>query len=225
MILSSSTTGMGDILVLTAVAKYFPKCTVQLQTKASKFSRFFQGISERVIITDNITPIPDIGRGHYALKKLRYFGLEDKCYLPYVKYSKEELNLGLNLIKNYKNPIAFVANSSLEWKHEREPSKQYLQNIVDNLCNKGHTVLQFGISKNFTKLNNTVSIVDSDIETLICYYAAIKKYVGVDTGDTHLMLAVGGECDVYIPNFGSRIPELWNYQSPKARYYFFNKND
>ena len=223
--LACPTTGMGDILVLTSVAKHIPNSIVQLQTNISHFSRFFQGICSQIIITDNILPTPEIGQGHHAVRKLRYFGLESKCHMPLVLFSEEELNKGISMIKNYENPIAFVGNSSVMWKHEREPSHQYLQNLIDKLCEQGHTVLQFGISKNLTQFKRTIPIVDLDINNLICYYAAIKKYVGVDTGDTHLMLALGGSCEIYIPNFGARIPELWNYNSTKAKYYYFNKND
>lgn len=225
IVLACPTTGMGDILVLTSVAKHMPYCVVQLQTKISHFSRFFRGLCDQIIITDNVLPTPEIGNGHHATRKLRYFGLDSKCYMPLVLYSEQELNKGIDLIKDYPNPIAFVGNSSITWKHEREPSHQYLQDIINKLYNEGHTILQFGISQNFTEFKHTVPIIDLDINDLICYYAAIKKYVGVDTGDTHLMLALGGSCEIHIPNFGARIPELWNYNSIKAKYYYFNKND
>lgn len=221
MIISSSTCGMGDILVLTAVAKHFPECSVHLQTKAKKFSRFFENISKDITITDNIIPTPDIGGGHYALRKLRALGHEDKCYLPYVYVSEEEKNEGIQLVQQYKNPIAFVANSAKEWKFDREPPYPFFQSLIDDLS-KSHTVLQFGISDNFTKYENTIPIVDISIDMLIKYYSAIGKFFGVDTGDTHLMLAVGGVCDVFIPKPKFRMPEAWNYDHPRIKYYYFN---
>jgi hypothetical protein len=222
MILASETYGMGDILLLTSIAKHFPEsCEVHLQPQAARFSRFFRNICSKIVITNDIKATPDIGPGHYALKKLRGLGYETLCYMPYVHYSKEELDEGLEWIKPYKNPIVFVANVSAQWKHEREPEEPYFQNIVDELNKSGHTVLQFGISNNFTLLKNTIPMIDLDIDTLIKYYAAINRFVGVDTGDTHLMLAVGGSCDIFIPLNSSRLPELWNYDSHRAVYHYF----
>lgn len=224
MIISSSTDGMGDILLLTAVAKYFPFAEIRLQPTAAKFSRFFRDISSKIVITNDIMPIPERGNDHYAKRKLRGISheLANMCYLPYVSCNEEELEEGKLLVKNYTNPIALVVNSSLRWKHEREPKEPFFQNIVDKLSKSGHTVLQFGISNNFTLLKNTIPIVDLDIDTLIKYYAAIKRFVGIDTGDTHLMLALGGTCTVYIPRFGSRLPIEWNYEYPNVQYYYFN---
>lgn len=212
---------MGDILLLTAVAKHIPDCEVHLQPQAAKFSRFFRNISSKIVITENIIPTPEIGEGHYALKKLRALGLENKCYLPYVDVSDSEKKEGLKLIKNYTNPIVFVANVAKHWKLQREPSdKQYFQSIIDKLS-ETYTVLQFGLSSNFTEYKHTIPIIDSSIDDLIKYYYAIGKFVGVDTGDTHLMLAVGGWCQAHIPMFGLRMPSLWNYKSNKIHYIYF----
>jgi hypothetical protein len=222
MIVSSETYGMGDILLLTAVAKHFPDCTVQLQPSAAKFSRFFRNISKEIIITQKVEPLKECGGGHYALRKLRALGCENKCYLPYVDVTEQEKLYGLELIKNYKNPIVFVANSAKQWKFDREPKPTFLQPIIDKLS-QTHTILQFGISDNFTEYKNTIPIIDISIEDLIAYYSAIGKFFGIDTGDTHLMLAVGGYCEVFIPRPKFRMPETWNYNSPKIQYHFFSK--
>lgn len=221
MILSSSTYGMGDILLLTSIAKYVPDCEVHLQPQAARFSRFFRNISSKIVITETITPIKEIGEGHYALRKLRAIGLGSRCYLPYIDVSDEEKKEGNLMIKQYENPIAFVSNVALNWKTQREPKdKQYFQPIIDKLS-ESNTILQFGLSSNFTEYKHTIPIVDISINDLIKYYYAIGKFVGVDTGDTHLMLAVGGSCEAHIPKFGSRIPSAWNYESDRIRYKYF----
>lgn len=223
MIIASKTHGMGDILLLTAVAKHCPDAEVHLQTEAKKFSRFFRDICKNVIFTDHIIPMPELGYDHHALRKLRAIGLADKCYLPYVSVSEDEKKHGLKLIESYNNPIAFVANSSNNWKHEREPKYEYFQSIVDHLVESGHDVLQFGLSSNFTQFFKTIPLIDLDIDTLIKYYSAIQQFIGVDTGDTHLMLAVGGKCSVHIPRYGGRLPIEWNYNYPNIiQYTYFN---
>lgn len=220
MIIASSTYGMGDILLLTSVAKHIPDCEVHLQPEAEKYSRFFRNICSKIVITDNIIPLPEIGPGHYALRKLRALGMENKCYLPYVDISEEEKQDGLSIIKKYQNPIVFVGNVAKHWKKEREPSQQYFQDIINNLSEE-HTVLQFGISSNFTEFKKTIPMVDICIDDLIKYYYAIGEFVGVDTGDTHLMLACGGFCQAHIPVIGPRISSLWNYESNKIHYIYF----
>lgn len=222
MIISSSVTGMGDTLLLTAIAKHIANNEVHLLPQAKKFVRFFRDISSKIVITNNITPLHEIGYDHYTLRKLRPLGLADKCYLPYVSVNDNEVREGLELIKEYRNPIVFVANSSAQWKMDREPPKQYFQDIINNLKNH-HDILQFGLSSNFTKFEHTIPLLDIDIETLIKYYSAIKNYIGVDTGDTHLMLAVGGRCNVHVPRTGSRIAREWNYNYPNIiQYHYFN---
>lgn len=221
MILSSETYGMGDILLLTAIAKHIPNCEVRLQPKAAKFARFFRNISSKIVITEDIIPVPEVGSGHYALRKLRALGLEDKCYLPYVDVSEEEKKDGLTLIEKYTNPIVFVGNVASHWKQQREPSdKRYFQQIINELS-ESYTVLQFGLSSNFTEYKHTIPIVDSSIDDLIKYYYAIGKFIGVDTGDTHLMLAVGGRCQAHVPVFGPRMSSVWNYESNRIHYIYF----
>ena len=70
----SSTHGLGDTLLLTAVCKYFPnQCVVQLPSN-SKFSILFDNLaSVELCDQSEIKPIPEIGWGHYSTRKLRYF--------------------------------------------------------------------------------------------------------------------------------------------------------
>ena len=130
MIISSNPTGMGDILLLTSIAKQSVNCTVNLQPNAIKYSRFFRDIAD-VNITDNIVPTPDVGNGHYAQRKLLGCGLNTDDYIPYVSVTREEINHGRELIKGYKNPVVFVGNCSQQWSFDREPrSKDFFQRII-----------------------------------------------------------------------------------------------
>jgi hypothetical protein len=214
--------GMGDVLLLTAICKHMPdQVCVELFPKAEKYRLFFDHICKDVIITDNAAVTKDIGSGHFAQRKMRSLGLHNLCYLPYIYPKPEYLNTGLQLIKKYPNPIAFVANCASS-QHIRQPPINILQECVNQLANK-YTVLQFGISNNFTQLKNTIPIVDIDIHTLLCYYTAIKQIVGVDTGDIHAMIAVGGTADILIPkSTPHRDHDQWNYKHySHIRYHIF----
>lgn len=221
MIISSITSGMGDILTLTGIAKHFRDCEIHLQPKAKKFSRFFRNLCSKIIITDKIKPMLEIGDDHYTKRKLRGLGHEHLCYLPYIDINETEKNESFEMIKNYNNPLVFVANSAIEWKFDREAPTSFFQPIIDRLSSK-HTILQFGLSSNFTEYKHTIPMVDVPIDELIKYYYAISRFIGIDTGDTHLMLAVGGQCNVAIPQPKFRCVRAWNYIDSKIQYSYFN---
>lgn len=216
-----TSSGMGDTLLLTAICKHIPGITVELFPEAAKFKIFFDNLCEKVLITENAFVTPDIPPGHFAQQKLRFYGIENKCYLPYIHIKKEYIIRGEQLIANHTNPIVFVPNCAKHNKN-REPHGTYFQELIDNLSQK-RSVLQFGLSNNFTQYRNTIPIVDSSIYDLICYYSVIKQFVGVDTGDTHLMIALGGYCDIYVPrNQYIRNSTWWNYQYyPHINYHYF----
>jgi hypothetical protein len=219
---SRYSSGMGDILLLTSICKHIKNVTVELYPHAEKYKIFFDNICEKVVISDNAFVTKDSPPGHFSQQKLRSLGFENVCYLPYIYPKSEYLEKGLSLIKNYKNPIAFVANCA-KHSQNREPSKEYLQKII-NEYSKKYTVLQFGLSNNFTEFNNTIPIKDVSLYDLICYYIAIKNFIGVDTGDSHLMIALGGKCDILIPSDQSiRNQEWWDYKGyTNINYYSFN---
>ena len=75
----------------------------------------------------------------------------------------------------------------------------YVQAEVNKLIQSGFTPIQFGISDNFTPLNGCIHIVDAPLEETAALYKAIGNYFGTDTGDLHLMVAVGGTCVVLVP--------------------------
>ena len=208
---AQSSSGMGDVLLLTSICKHIPNLTVELFPKAEKFKLFFDNICNNVNITENAFITTDIPPGHFSQQKQRYFGLEDVCYLPFI-FPKEEYKIkGYELISKYINPIVFVGNCAKNSIY-REPPKNYFQPILDKLS-ESYTILQFGLSDNFTEYKKTQPIVDCSIYDLICYYSVIQKFIGVDTGDSHLMLAVGGSCNLMIPiNPNIRNPEWWNYK-------------
>lgn len=213
--------GMGDTLLLTSICKHIPNTIVELFPQAEKFKIFFENICDKVIITENAFVTPDIPPGHFAQQKLRFYGLNNVCYLPFIYPQKKYIEQGKKFIEKYENPIVFVANCA---KHNsiRDPHKNYFQPILDKLS-ENHTILQFGLSSNFSEYKKTIPILDCSIEDLISYYISIKKFIGVDTGDTHLMIAVGGSCDIYVPsNINIRQPNWWNYKNySHLNYYYY----
>jgi hypothetical protein len=214
-------TGLGDVLLLTAICKYMPNCIVELHPKVERFSRFFQGQCKEIIIKENPVDLSNIGTDHYALCKMRGIGLNGKCHLPHIVLTEKDIQRGKELIADYPNPIAFVPNCSKSWAHMREMPKEKWHPILKKL-QKDHTILQFGFESNFTDFDNTVKIKNCSIEDLVCYFSVIKKYIGVDTGDRHLMLACGGTEEVFCPPSNLHYDHhRWHYNSSRSTYHIF----
>jgi len=216
---TGQSTGMGDILLLTTICKHIPNCTVELHPAAEKYSRFFKDQCKEVVIKDHPFDLPNMGGGHYAQAKMTGIGLGDGCYLPHIEISKEELERGEELIKDYDNPLVFKSGCAAAWKHIREAPKGFWEPILEEL-GETYTLLHFGVSDNFIEFPGLVNIIDPSIPDLICYYAAIKKYLGVDTGDSHLMLACGGSTMVYSPPTSIDYNRVrWRYDSLRCKYF------
>lgn len=92
----------------------------------------------------------------------------------------------------------------------RTPPRVVLEKIVAD--NPGVTFLNFGLTPKHAKsqsqhltIEGVVEVLDLPIREQAALYQVIGRYVGPDTGDYHLMLAVGGKCDVLVPD------SVWHY--------------
>lgn len=95
--------------------------------------------------------------------------------------------------------------------------------IIGKLKDK-YTFLQFGISNILpTKFDNVTQLLDVPIRKLSCYYYGVGTYLGVDTGDRHLMTAVGGKTIVLHPNDNIDYSHKeWHYSKDIVTYVNFN---
>jgi len=187
----------------------------------NSISTIFTGLTEEEMRPTLLTrangtainsPSESGGAQHRAARRMSTVGLEKLCYFPYVDITREEREKGRELIAGYENPIVFKPNTAgHKVSAYRELNTEDWKPILKKLSEK-HTILNFGMSKHMTEFENTISIKDVSVSDLICYYSAINKYVGVDTGDMHLMLACGGSVNVLFPaHCGEYQPAKWNY--------------
>lgn len=218
-----TSSGMGDVLLLTAICRHKRDCVVELHPSAQKFSCFFDNICESVSITDNPLVTPDIGDDTFLERKLRACGLEGKLAMPYVELSLKDKQESFNLIKKYKNPIILVTNCSVRWRHVREINPEIWQNIIYKLKEK-YTFLQFGISDNFTPFEYTLHFKDLELKEQMMYYYSCGNYLGVDTGDRHLASALGCKTTVVCPNEGNGyFYKDWHYSKNFINYINVNE--
>jgi len=193
--------GLGDILTLTIVCKHFPGLTVQLHPNYAKFAFLFDGLCEKVELTS--TPIHTTGvyveNGTFGQYMLHSFGYTGEDTTPFIFINTDKYLKAQETIKNIKNPIIFKPNCSKRWSHIREYDSVYVQEELNKYIQKGHTPIQVGIKENYTPYDGCIHLPDLDLQELSALYKAVGFYFGTDTGDYHLMLAVGGTAVALVP--------------------------
>lgn len=143
---------------------------------------------------------------YWPRRLLDAYGFNHSSCLPKVKLSVEEIRAGHHIVSSHKNPIAI--RDIQGYNVERNAPPGLMQKIVDD--NPEVTFLSFGISAQHpskpygvSTLKNVVFLDDLPLRIVVACYYWIRRYVGVDTGAYHMMLAVGGKCDVWVPPVGN----------------------
>jgi len=216
---------LGDCLWLTAVLRYVKDVKILLNDddQLRWVGRIFENTCDVDFVNDpperpdtkvNLCVEPYLS-SHRSLKILRSLGINEKVCVPFINLTQKEIEWAENFYKNYKNPIVIVNDNSGTWDktnhraHYVRPPVEIMQQFVNNLIKLNFTPIQFGrIEENkFTPLNNAIHIRGLNVRELSASYNYIGKYFGGDTGDYHLMLAVGGEATVLIP----KESKSWGY--------------
>lgn len=209
--------GLGDTLTITPLAGALGKKAVMLMPPHMARLKFLFRDLCPVQITDNYPEFPWKATGHAAKQKLEMFGLLATSPIPKIHVSFESIRRAKALLRAYPSPLAFCPTCSHAWEHVRQRPPVFWKPIVPHLA-KRFTVLQFG-RKEYPDVPGCVRAPFVDLETLAAVYYLIGNYVGVNTGDHHLMIAVGGRAVVAEPDppIGNHA-EWWTYDSPRIRY-------
>lgn len=221
--------GLGDIVVLTAICDVLKDSVDEIHIPSEKFRFIFNNYNYPIIIGD--TPnMKSIGNGHFIERCLRPF-LGEKTptiYYPkiYIKYD-DNLKWAIEYANQFSKPILiFNVNGNVGWKkshHNKEFDKEeeifIFQKCLNFLSNE-YTIIQTGLSNNFSKYyNNIIFLEDLSIEKLTALYYVSKLYFGIPTGDSHLMLAVGGKTLlVHKDNsYGMHLLNEWGYKGNRFK--------
>jgi hypothetical protein len=226
----SCTNGLGDLLLLTAVCKYFPgQFTIQIPTGKERFKILFAGLAKVEICNSaEIQPLPDLGSGHYATRKLRNFfgdtadGLDNR---PLVFYSnKEHLKWAQDFIEKTGPSVVLVPTCSKEWANVRNLPKKIFDSALEIIKSNGFKPLICQSSAN-RATTSELELIDLDLSKYIALLRTTGIYWGCNTGDEHLAAAVGCETHVFQPKDGNGfISREWNYEHPNSNYYTWNDN-
>lgn len=222
----SKTNGMGDILLLTGVCKHFPKkAIIQIPEAQKRFAIFFDGLAE-VEITDSPNYLEDLGGGHYSTRKLRNFFGNDADSLdvrPLVLYNDQEsTKWAKEYLIDKPNPVIVVPTCSKHWAHVRNVPRDLMDSVLISLKNSNMTPILCQSSVNMYEYNDYHSLIDLEIEKYISLLREAGSYVGANTGDMHLAIAVGALCTIIQPKpNGVFNPEEWCYIHETIKYIEF----
>jgi hypothetical protein len=139
---------------------------------------------------------------HFTRKTLDYYGLGKFSCIPRIKLFPSEIFEAKKLVEKIQNPVVLKYNDA--GNSSRSLSPHIVQEIIDN--NPQKTFVNFtdtaslGVyNEKFGEIRGAINLKDIPLRLVAACYYLIGKYVGADTGNYHIMLAVGGKCDVLIP--------------------------
>lgn len=218
---------LGDCLYITSAFRYIDgKVILHNDEQSKQVGLIFNNICE-VEYSDNPPERPDniikdfpsnFFEVHRSRKILLSLGIQNSISVPFIKLTKEEVEWAKQFLNKYKNPIVIVNDNSGNWdktniraNYVRPPIK-LIEEICNNFISNNYTPLQFGRKEDnkFTPLNNSIQIRGLSIREIAACYSIIKKYIGGDTGDYHLMLAAGGFANVLIPDESKDLGYIYN---------------
>jgi hypothetical protein len=192
------------------------------------FAAVYDGLAEVQFTKDPIPHTPEVTNDvPFSQRILDHYGLSDHSAIPSIDVKPEEVEWARDFLKDYPNPVVLnptTASARLDkpfadiCNYRRLPLALVI-NIIDHLKTTGHTILKFGtktiqtnIYNNHEDFPDVVSLPDLSIRQLAACYHVIGNYIGSDSGDHHLCLAVGGECRLFVP------PSSWHYDHARTLY-------
>ena len=206
---------LGDALWLTPLARWFSDLTVQLRAgdkRAKAVSELFNGMC-KVEFVDNPAETKKTDENiHVTQKILHAHGIWDDDSMPRIKLTQGELDWAKAYLSAYHNPIILInsnsgTNDPLNYRAQYvRPPDRIMQELCSYFMNKNFTVLQFGPDAKYydrdpyLPLINAVHIRGLTLRQTAACYAIVGKMISGDTGDYHLMLAVGGQCVTLVPH-------------------------
>lgn len=141
----------------------------------------------------------------------RYLNAElvDAPAIPVVRLKEFEIKDGQQFVSKFERPYIFQSNS-IHWRQSMSIHKEgavldalkprrALRNVLSEYHPKGRPVSQ---------ITGVFDMIDFPIRAVASVFYAVGEYIGVDSANYELMLAVGGKAKVYVP---PHTPEFYNH--------------
>lgn len=210
--------GLGDTLTVTPCAAAIPNAVMQMPAKMQALAPLFDGLCP-VEITEDFPVFPMCNGKSVTDSNLSMCGIHSVGALPVVRITPEETRAARLTLASCAHPVALVPTCSKAWAHIRGRSPDFFKPIVETLAAR-RTVIQFGFA-DYPDLPGTIRMPFKDFRHLAALYSEIGLYVGLNTGDYHLMIAAGGKAVVIEPPRDAMgyNPRMWRYNQPdRVRY-------
>lgn len=241
---------LGDTLWVSPLAIYEPNLVVQMLGN-DKRSRLTAPILDGLCKVEFVEKTEETKkakiRDHVTQQILTAYGHGGKPSIPKVILKPEEIFWAIDFLKSKgvkdpRNAIVFI-NQNSGTKDPNNPRAAYVRPHPDHITSLarfwvqgGRTqILQFGPSADFydkrdvfEPIENATCIRGLTVRELASVYHVVGRMIGSDTGDKHLMLAVGGRVACLVPRdsiqWGYRHFDLlynktcWGDEKPRLRY-------
>lgn len=200
-----------------------------------EFATLYQGLAEVTFLPaghPDLHPTPETDEPTcFSLRIMRALGLTGSP-IPYVEVTDREraeaLDFLFGVVKHHPASLVAIAPSpggaradlpdSHIANYRRWPDD--LRNrLIDDLLSRGYQPVRFGtkerqkhIYANHAEWPGVLSIPDLNVRQLAACMAVIGRYVGTDSADHHLALAVGAESEMHVPE------SRWFYDHSRHHY-------
>lgn len=233
--------GIGDYLVCTPVFKVVKDTIMWLyeHPKSHRNSAVFDGLCE-IRFTEDKSKLmfPESRHPHNAQKKIEGLGISHlvNC-VPQVKLTINEIAWAHEIFDRYHPAVAFVADTNGAHDPDDVQARYRMFNDWEWILKEyrqQYNILQFGLPNKISRYVGVDRVFDNlTVRQLLAAYHVIGKYLGVDTGDKHAMLSVGGKCNVLVPPSAPwylhaqwhYTNDLWKDESPRIKYIGFDDAD
>lgn len=141
--------------------------------------------------------------------------------VPFVHLSESEVSSARSFISHFQNPLIVCLNCNPFWMPLRSGPQEKWDRIMGTLSER-FTLLQFGAGE-VVNIPRAVKFIGLPLRMVAACYCVVGSYVGIDTGNVHLMLSVGGKVVVATPpDCSDHQHSIWHYRHPNARYLNFD---
>lgn len=238
---------LGDILWTTALARYEPEVVVWLRAgdaKVEATAPILRHVARTMYMADpSETPQAAI-RAHVTQRILAAYGHGGKPSVPRIVLTNPEIQKAMKLLAGHgltPDSIAVVNHNSANGDptnhraHYVRPPSDVIKHLAAFHAKGGRAkVFQFGPDPGyytrdpFDPIPGAVHIRGLSVRELAACYHVIGRMISGDTGDYHLMLAVGGKVACLVPPHSDAMgykhwdllydAVCWGDEKPRVRY-------
>lgn len=241
---------LGDTLWVTPLTRYLPDLVVQMlahDVRSRATAPILEGLPCEVQFVEKTTETPKASiRAHVTQQILAAYGHVGKPSVPRVILKADEVRWAFEFLHSMgvsrsSRAIAVTNHNSGSGDptnhraHYVRPPSEVMRALVGFWRQGGrNTVVQFGPAPTyhdkdpFESLPGVTVIRGLSVRQLAACYHVIGRFIGGDSGDYHLMLAVGGKAACLVPQhsdpMGYRHWDLlydkvcWGEERPRVRY-------